>query len=76
MTNASSIITRVVESQIAEGEPLIVRETLERLLATGRSRDEALRLISAVLAEEIYEILTTQKPCNESRYTRALSSIE
>ncbi len=76
MTSASSIIIRVVEAQLAEGEPLIVRETLARLLAAGRSRDEAVRLISAALAEEIYEILSTRKPYNQARYTRALSRIE
>lgn len=71
-----AIILDVVETQLKTKEPLIVSETLERLMNTGYTRDESVRLIGAALAEEIYAILTTQKPYDETRYSEALNKLE
>ncbi|MBR1126454.1 DUF1186 domain-containing protein [Bradyrhizobium lablabi] len=54
---AHAIIHVVVETQIALGDELPVRRTLQRLMAEGLDRHDALHAIGAVLAGHLNELL-------------------
>jgi Domain of unknown function (DUF1841) len=60
-----AIIHAVVEAQIATGDELPVQRTLQRLMAEGLDRHDALHAIGAVLAEHIHGIMT--EPAETSR---------
>jgi uncharacterized protein DUF1841 len=62
----------VVDNQLHDNRPPETRQTLERLLAQGYSRDEARRLIANVVASEIFSVLKKKKPYDEARFVAAL----
>jgi hypothetical protein len=68
-------IIEVVETQIKTGDPAIVRETLERLLNSGHTRDDAILLIGSALLEEMHAVLKSQQPYDEARYRQALEKL-
>jgi hypothetical protein len=68
-------ILEVVENQIRENKPAVVRETLERLMQNRQTRDEAVRLIGSALIEEISAVLNSQQPYDEARYRAALEKL-
>jgi predicted house-cleaning noncanonical NTP pyrophosphatase (MazG superfamily) len=68
-------ILEVIENQIRENKPAVVRETLERLMRSGQTRDEAMRLIGSALIEEISAVLNSQQPYDEARYRMALEKL-
>lgn len=47
----------VVETQVAMGDEIPVRATLERLIAEGLDRHDAIHAIGSVLAEHMYGLL-------------------
>ena len=49
----------VVERQIALGDELPVRRTVARLQAEGLDRHEAIHAVGLVLAEHMYDLMTT-----------------
>ncbi len=61
----------VVENQIALGAEIPVRATLDRLMAEGLDRHEAIHAISLVLSEHMYDLLqarAAEPPSIESYY--------
>lgn len=66
----------IVENQLAERTP-VVQETLERLLAEGLSRHDAVHAIGSVLLEHIWKALKeTPRPANlEEPYLRGLEAL-
>ncbi len=54
-------ILEVVENQIRDDNPPETRQTLERLLAAGYSRQQAIEMIGSSLVEEIWAILHDQQ---------------
>jgi hypothetical protein len=69
------ILIETVENQIRDNNPPEVRVTLDRLMAMGKSRNNAMRYIGNVFSLEVYEILTHQKPYNEKRYVANLRNL-
>jgi len=65
----------VVENQIAE-RVAVVQETLERLLAQGLDRHEAIHAIGSVVAEHVWKAMneTLQGPDLEQGYFRRLEA--
>ena len=55
----------LVENQVALGDELPVKETLERLMSEGLDRHDAIHAIGAIVSEHIHHLLT-QKPRNVS----------
>jgi hypothetical protein len=53
---AHAIFHTIVENQVALGDEIPVRGTLERLVAEGLDRHEALHAIASVLSEHVFEI--------------------
>jgi hypothetical protein len=68
-------IIEAVENQIRDNDPPETRITLHRLMSSGESRNNAMRYIGAVLAQEMYEVLTNKRPYNEERYLANLKNL-
>ncbi len=65
----------VVENQIRDGDPPETRQTLERLLAAGYSRTQAVEMIGSALVEEIWAIMHEKKPFDRARFTALLEQL-
>lgn len=50
-------IHAVVENQVALGEEIPVRQTLERLQTEGLDRHEAIHAVGSVLAKQIFDMM-------------------
>lgn len=61
-----------MDNQIRGNDPPETRETLERLLRDGYSRQDARLLIGQAVAVEIYAISKEKKPFNRERFLRNL----
>ncbi|RLC66193.1 MAG: hypothetical protein DRI48_05250 [Chloroflexi bacterium] len=61
-----------IENQIAQGDLPEVRLIVERLMARGISRHEAIHRVGSVLIEEIYHVLREDCPFDEAGYLRKL----
>ncbi len=48
----------IVENQLADAALLVVRETLQRLMAGGLDRHDAIHAIGSVLAEHLHSAMT------------------
>ena len=68
-------ILEAVDNQLREDDPPETRQTLERLMAEGHSREEAITLIGQALSVEIYEVMKSGLPYNQERYLMALGSL-
>jgi hypothetical protein len=67
-------IDSAVETQLAEGMPVVVR-TLERLLKEGLARPDAVHAIGTAIAAEMFEILKEKRPFDAQSYGRRLQAL-
>jgi hypothetical protein len=65
-------ILKVVENQIRDGNPPETQQALERLLAAGYSRKQAVEMIGSALVEEIWARLHDHKPFDRAPFTALL----
>ena len=68
-------ILKTVDIQIRGNDPPETRATYERLRAQGYSDEEARNLIGAVMANEIYDVLKSQKPFDTERFVARLAKL-
>ncbi len=68
-------ILEVVENQLRDGDPPETRQTLERLLAAGYSRQQAVEMIGSVVVEEIWVVLHDKKPFDRERFVGLLEKL-
>lgn len=68
-------VLEAVENQLRDDSPPEARITLERLLAAGYLREEAMTLLGCAVAAEIFEGLALKKPYDEARYVEFLSKL-
>ena len=68
-------ILEVVDNQLRDNEPPETRETFERLLSEGYSKEDAKKLIGSVVVSEIFDILKKGEPYDEERYIKALKKL-
>jgi len=68
-------LLEIVENQLRDSDPPETSQALERLVADGYSNQEAKKLIAAVVAMEIYEVLKHNRSFNRLRFTQALSRL-
>jgi len=68
------VIIKVVENQINDNDPPETKQTLNRLIEMGESRENAMRYIARILAIEIFEIMKNKTPYNEKRYLKNLKA--
>ncbi len=65
----------VLDNQLRDNDPPEPRETLDRLLGEGIERDEARRLITCIIAGEVFMILKTNTTFDRERFTRRLAEL-
>jgi hypothetical protein len=68
-------LLEVIENQLRDGTPPETRTTLDRLLADGISRTEAIELIACVVSSEIFDVLKSGRPYHEPRYLAGLRAL-
>jgi hypothetical protein len=72
---AGEAIIEVVENQLRDNQPPETKETLERLISMGETRENAMRYIASVLSVELFEVLKSKKPYDEKRYIKNLKAL-
>jgi hypothetical protein len=65
----------VVENQLADNNPPEVKIALNRLLARGETRENAVRHIASALAIEIFLVASKGGSHNASRYAANLNAL-
>ena len=65
----------LIDNQIRDNSPLETRLTLDRLVAEGLELEDARRLIGAVLAMEINDMLAQLRPFDEPAFVAALQRL-
>jgi hypothetical protein len=65
----------VVENQLRDNEPPQTRETLNRLMADGVSKDDAKIYIAQAVCVEVWDTLRNQKAFDLQRYVRNLKNL-
>jgi hypothetical protein len=70
-----ALFFEVVDNQIRDGNPPATRQTYERLQQAGHSPSEAKRLISCIVAAEMFEISKHKQPFNEVRFIQRLEQL-
>ena len=68
-------ILEVVENQLRENNPPETRQTFERLLASGYSRQEAMEMLGSAVVGEIWAVLKENKPYDAVRFRVALEKV-
>ncbi len=68
-------IIEAIETQIRDNSPPETRITLDRLMSLGESRNNAMRYIGAVMAQEMFELLQNKQQYNEDRYITNLKNL-
>lgn len=68
-------VFEVLDNQLRDGDPPETRVTLDRLVAGGHDIEDARRLIAAVLAIEIFELIRGQAPFDLQRYRERLAQL-
>lgn len=72
---AGEALLEAIETQLREKNPIEVSQTLSRLMSMGHSREEAVRLIGAVLATEVFQIMQEGRSFDERRYVENLRAL-
>ena len=68
-------ILEVINSQIKENNPPETKQTLDRLLGEGFSKEEALKLIGYVVASEVFTVLKENRSYDHAKYIAALKAL-
>ena len=72
---AGEALIEAIENQIRDNEPPETREALERLMAIGESRENAMRYIASAMTIEILEIVKNKARYDEQRYINNLKNL-
>ena len=70
-----ALILEVVENQLRANDPPETRQTLERLLAAGYSRQEAVEMIGSAVVGEIWGVLKENKEYDAVRFREGLEGL-
>ncbi|MTI13980.1 hypothetical protein [Sansalvadorimonas verongulae] len=65
----------IVENQLAEGNPIEVKENLMRLVMTGTNREEAIDMMACALGLEMEKMVSTGKPFNTKQYLAKIEQL-
>lgn len=68
-------ILEVVDNQLRDHNPPMVKTAYDSLIEMGFSVREAKEKIGAVVIEEIYDVMKENQPYDEKRYTDALKNM-
>ena len=70
-----NVFLETVLTQIESGDPPETKATLDRLMAAGQSRSQALHHIAAALQAEMNRMLSESVPFDNARYAALLEKI-
>ena len=65
----------IAENQLKENKPAETMITLNRLMAIGKSREDAMKSIVSVLSSEIFEMMKENTTFDEFRYVENLKAL-
>jgi len=65
----------VVENQLRDNDPPETKETLNRLMTEGHSREDAVLLIAQAVCVEVYSALKTKQAFDPVRFVRNLKAL-
>lgn len=68
-------LLEAVDNQLALGDPPEARQTLERLVAQGYTREGARQLIATAVLSEIFDVMKSGKPYDAERYKGVLARL-
>ena len=68
-------IIEAVENQLSDNSPPETQKTLDRLLASGETRENAMRHIASALVIEIFGAIKNNEPYNDERYIKNLKAL-
>lgn len=68
-------ILEVVENQLRDNNPPETRQTFERLLAAGYSRQQAMEMIGSAVVGEIWYVLHDKKQFDHARFVSLLEKL-
>ena len=74
-TRLKKLIIQVVNNQLRANNPPETKETLDRLISEGYSKEEAKELIASVVATHIYTIMKEQTMFDEVIYVEQLKRL-
>ncbi len=69
-------ILEIVENQLNANDPPETQQTLERLLAAGYKRQQAVEMIASAVVEEIWMTLHEEKESDHERFVAKLNKLE
>lgn len=70
-----AVILEVVDNQLRDNTPPEARQTLERLVRMGYTREGARELIATAVVTEIFDVMKSQQPYDQDRYLAALARL-
>lgn len=68
-------LLEIVHNQLCDGTPPETRATLDRLMACGHTREQALERIAGVVEAEVVAVLQSRRPFDEGRYLAELRAL-
>ena len=71
-----ALILEVVDKQLLLNNPPETRTTLNRLIKSGHSEEQAKKLIGSVVTEFIFDAMKNNIPYDEARYRRRLDELK
>ncbi len=74
-TAVREALREILENQIRDRTPPETKETFDRLLASGYSHDETIKMLGFVLLCEIQDMASEQQVFNNERFVAALSKL-
>ena len=72
---AEETLIQAIENQLETGEPAAAQATLNKLTLVGYERDETLKMMALVLADEIRQMLADDRAFNIERYETLLRAL-
>ena len=73
--HVTQAILGVVENQVRDNNPPETRTSIERLMSQGLLREEAVRLIACVVADEMFHIMKHGELFDEKRFVANLAKL-
>ena len=70
---AREALFKAIDNQIKEGNPPATKETFDRLISAGYSRNETMKYLASVLLCELNEMIRDKRMYDEASYVNRLN---
>jgi len=74
-TFAEETLIQAIENQLETGEPAAAQATLNKLTLVGYEREDILKMMALVLADEIRQMLEDDRAFDAERYETLLRAL-